>query len=218
MQNVIDSNISYKQNGRIDNDPSILHRIHEKDVNIVIYNRAIDHLNESIPVLIDEQIEFRSSGDMVSILKAMKGDPILCNHMQVIEDVRSLLFHFNNIVDGNNFRLLLATINSNMCRKFHSDINDLRMLCTYSGPGTLWLTDDNIDYNALNTKSENESIVIDTSKIKQVKTGSVAILKGAIYPNEHSNPVIHRSPAIESKGVRRLLLRIDSNQTINLWA
>jgi len=129
-----------------------------------------------------------------------------------LNDIETLLSIFNRITQAQSFRLLLATINTNMCRRFHTDVNDLRMLCTYSGPGTLWLTEDNVNREALETCKDNECIVKDESKIQQAPTGSVVILKGAIYPQQGTKAIVHRSPTIEESGEKRLLLRIDTNE------
>ena len=94
-------------------------------------------------------------------------------------------------------------------------MNDLRMLCTYSGPGTLWLKEDNIDREALHASTDNEPIALDERMIQQVRTGDLVILKGAIYPKEGTKAAVHRSPAIEESGERRLLLRIDTNEFLN---
>ena len=98
-----------------------------------------------------------------------------------------------------------------MCRKFHTDINDLRLLCTYVGPGTLWLPDEAIDRNMLTASTQE--LLIEEQHIQQVATGDVVLLKGALF--ENSNPILHRSPAIEASGATRFLLRIDTNQFSN---
>jgi hypothetical protein len=86
------------------------------------------------------------------------------------------------------------------------------MLCTYIGPGTLWLKEDNINRRALvSSSSQDEDIVVNQNEIQQVEAGSALILKGAIYPKEGTRAIVHRSPAIEESGERRLLLRIDTN-------
>ena len=100
-----------------------------------------------------------------------------------------------------------------MCRKFHTDINDLRLLCTYIGPGTLWLPDEAVDLKALQKGGDEQALVVDEQQIQQVSTGDVVILKGALYPE--ANPILHRSPSIEESGEKRLLLRIDTNEFLN---
>lgn len=132
----------------------------------------------------------------------------------LLKDIVRQLSLFSQIAQSTSYRLLLATIKSSMCRKFHTDINDLRLLCTYSGLGTLWLTEDNVNRKALDTYGDNECIVLDESRIQQAETGSIVILKGAIYPQEGTVSIVHRSPSIEETGQRRLLLRIVTNEKL----
>jgi hypothetical protein len=201
------------KNWVVGNCTTWLHQIHNSEINIAICNREIDALSNETVTALNQTIEFRVSGDIDTIVqtieKEIRGFTLLLN------DIISLLHLFKGITKANSFRLLLATINTNMCCKFHTDINDLRMLCTYSGLGTLWLEEDNINRNALDTCGDNECIVLDETKIQQVKTGAVVILKGAIYPTEGTKAIVHRSSTIEETGERRLLLRIDTNEFLN---
>ncbi|MEO0341714.1 MAG: DUF1826 domain-containing protein, partial [Bacteroidota bacterium] len=112
--------------------------------------------------------------------------------------------------------LFLATVATSMCRKLHTDVNDLRLLCTYIGPGTVWVPDEAINQEALQARKSNEEIVSDEKLIQQVDTGDVVILKGALYPN--AQPIMHRSPSLDQVGSTRLLLRIDTNSMANIWA
>ena len=102
-----------------------------------------------------------------------------------------------------------------MCRKFHTDINDIRLLCTLSGEGTLWLPEFNVNREALDTQKDNEDIVIDPSYIMQAPENSAVLLKGALYPKSGTRAIVHRSPTIEESGEKRLLLRIDTNDNLN---
>ena len=205
------------ENWAKDSSPSVFNRIHDQDVNIVIYERNHPSFTKEINDLLEQHIVFRSSGDVKTILKQLIQaiDPKLFK--SIIADIEQLLQHFEQITAINSFRLLLTTVNTNMCRRFHTDINDIRMLCTYKGPGTLWLTEDNVNRSALHSYDDNESIVSDESKVQQLSTGDVVLLKGAIYPNSATKAVVHRSPTIEETGEKRLLLRIDTNDTSNLW-
>ena len=203
------------KNWEIGTTPSILENIHQKDVNIAIYKRDISTLASEISRLLQQNIELRTSGDIITILNEVTqvlNPEIYCLMMQ---DIKDLLQLFKEITNADSFRLLLGTISTNMCRKFHTDMNNLRLLCTYSGPGTLWLPEDNINRKVLNSHGNNEAIVIDESKVQQAKTGAVVILKGAIYPLEGTKAVVHRSPTIEESGEKRLLLRLDTNKFLN---
>lgn len=192
-----------------------LQQIHQKEVNIAIYNRNIDFLSEEIEHLVNKQIELRASGSKEQIIFVLKKELNSLNSNLLTEDIEYLLSIFEKITKAKSFRLLLATINTNMCRRFHTDVNDLRMLCTYSGPGTLWLTEDNVNRKALDSCGDNECIVLDETKIQQAQTGSIVLLKGAIYPQDGTKAIVHRSPTIEETGEKRLLLRIDTNEFLN---
>lgn len=202
------------QNWKRGSNMNVLDSIHQQGVNIVIYDRDINPITEEIKYLLDLDIEVRSKGSLDEILSEISS--YLSNAKGVLEDITDLLCRFQKVSKADSFRVLLASVKSNMCKRFHTDINDLRMLCTYSGQGTLWLTDGNINPNALDSLTSNESIAKCEDDIQQVPTGAVTILKGALYPNA-GHGVVHRSPAIEEFGGKRLLLRIDTDATQNLW-
>lgn len=189
----------------------ILKNIHQTHVNIAIYNRNIRSMEDEINSLLTQDIVFKSSGNITTILNELTKAIQLDENSKIVQDIQQLLHHFKEVAKEKSFRFLLATVNTNMCRKFHMDVNKLRMLCTYSGPGTLWLTEDNINRKALESYKSNQFIVINESRIQQAKTGAAIILKGAIYPKEGTKAAVHRSPTIEENGEKRLLLRIDTN-------
>lgn len=204
------------QNWVIGNEPHVLENIIQKDISISVYNREIDAMHSEIQDLLNTNIDFRSSGTTEEIItELVQLENFSNSNGQLIEDIKSQLSQFEQISGSSSFRLFLGTVNTNMCRKFHTDINDLRMLCTYSGPGTLWLTEDNINRNALNNKGDENDMVIDESKVRQAEEGTILILKGAIFPQENTKAAVHRSPTIEETGERRLLLRIDTNDFLN---
>jgi len=195
--------------------PSVLGSIHEREVNIAIFNRDIGALKEELNSLLRRDFEFRSSGDLDAVSDAITNATDFIDCPLVKQDLKDLLGLFSDVTKAKSIRLFLARVNNDMCRKFHTDINDLRMLCTYEGPGTLWLTEDNINRGAADCCDDDDCMVIDKSRIQQAKAGSVIILKGAIYPQEGTRPILHRSPTIEESGDQRILLRIDTDEFAN---
>jgi hypothetical protein len=192
--------------------PEILKDIHQSNVNIAIYNRDILTLTKETNKLLKRDLKIDVNGDINSVLNEITMQIDADEFPLIVEDIRKLLEHFSDITNTSGIRLLLETVNTNMCRRFHTDNNDLRMICTYSGPGTLWLLEENINRTALDSYGDNKSIVMDESEIQQAKTGSVIILKGSAYPKEGTIAVVHRSPTIEESSDRRLLLRIDTHK------
>ncbi|TCI94145.1 DUF1826 domain-containing protein [Tenacibaculum sp. M341] len=192
--------------------PEVHKNIHEKNVNITIWNRAIHEFEEEINTLLNADIHLNLSGNKEIILSKMKEVISVDKFPIIFKDIEYLLSLFKEVTNASSFRFLLGTVQTNMCRKFHADANDLRLLCTYEGLGTLWLTDDNINKEALKNRAGNDMIVVDESKIKEAETGSVIILKGTKYPENNENAVVHKSPMIEHHIEKRLLFRIDTNQ------
>ena len=201
-------------NAAISSSPNMLQDIHRKEKNIAIYRRDITSLSDDIRLLNDRDIEFRASGNSEDILELLNDffKVQLSTSSALLEDISEQLSLFKSISKADSFRLYLASVSTDMCRKFHTDINDLRLLCTYAGPGTLWVPDAIVDYRALQSK-EDKNFVLDPQQIQQAESGDIVLLKGALYPD--SNPILHRSPSIKAAGKKRLLLRIDTNEFLN---
>ena len=205
-------------NAAVGNSAQVLQAIHEQTKNIAIYQRENSPPAATLEHVVAQSIECRASGTIEEVTERL--NIYFTDHLPeqkaLLEDVLEQLALFGRLANTTSFRLLLATVNTNMCRRFHTDINSLRLLCTYAGPGTLWLPDEAVNQQAYRGGNGNEEIVSDENLIQQAKAGDVVILKGALYPG--ANPVVHRSPTIEDTGAERLLLRIDSNETQHLWS
>lgn len=202
-------------NAAINNDPNVLKDIHLASKNIAIYQRDIEPLSADLEQIADYEIKYHASGSVAEILSQL--DDFFTNHLEkcltLFDDISEILGLFEQTTQKSSFRLLLETVSTNMCRKFHTDVNDLRLLCTYIGPGTLWMPDGAIDQKASKASKE---MVMDLAQKQQVAAGDVVMLKGALYPD--ANPILHRSPTIEEKGEKRLLLRIDTNETLTYFS
>ena len=102
----------------------------------------------------------------------------------------------------------LKVINNNACSKFHTDQYKLRLFTTYLGEGTQWLPEKATNRKGLG--KTNELILRDKSKIQQLAPFEVGILKGTIPGLINQNlGIVHRSPEIEEKKGRRVILRVD---------
>jgi hypothetical protein len=129
----------------------------------------------------------------------------------LLDDIALLLEGFAITSMVKDLRLALSPVITNMCRRFHTDVNDMRLLCTYAGPGTLWLPNDAVNEKAISSRDPDMPIERSPEDVQQVATGHVAIIKGALYPGDRVAACVHRSPTIEETGQQRLLLRIDTN-------
>tara|TARA_B100001741_G_scaffold287680_1_gene265329 strand:- start:462 stop:1103 length:642 start_codon:yes stop_codon:yes gene_type:complete len=204
-----------KVNWGIGKSSKILEKIHEKHINIAIYERDVNHLADEINKILYNDLNFKATGNIDSIIKELNKIPNVDDYKLIIDDIIFLLNQFKEISEVKSFKLLLAIVDNDMCRRFHTDLNYIRMLCTYIGPGTLWLSENNLNRAALDDLESNNSIVVNNDLINQVSTGSVAILKGGLYPRKGTKAIVHRSPNIQESQQKRLLLRIDADELFN---
>lgn len=122
-------------------------------------------------------------------------------------DISALVGAFAAVCKRERVQMHLETLDDDECRLFHVDRNHLRLLCTYHGPGTEWLTNDQVDRSGLG-RGDNR-YVLKYGQIQQTASGAVLLLKGERYPGNAGNGVVHRSPPIRAHGLRRWRLRLD---------
>jgi hypothetical protein len=110
-----------------------------------------------------------------------------------------------------------------MCRRFHTDINEARLLSTLVGPAT-----DLLETVPPPGADVDAWVEAHPEKIIRVQTGSVVLLKGALW--EHPSPnaadlednkrlvhaAWHRSPPMEEDDAFRLLFRMDPISSLDL--
>lgn len=109
-------------------------------------------------------------------------------------DIRDLAHRFAHLMQVGAVRIRLEGIASNACRKIHSDYTDVRLITTYSGPGT--------DYLPQGLAPSDENLV-------RLPAGHVALFKGRLFAEGHE-PCLHRSPPVGDTGEKRLVLVIDT--------
>lgn len=163
---------------------------------------------------LNQDIQLKAQGTVEHIIKTFKGNFLRQGFLQshLLNDFAILLKAFETTSKSTHFKVLFSSIETDMCSRFHTDMNELRLLSTYYGPGTLWLPEKAENRNAYHSGESNKEIIQDSKLIQQANTGDVLILKGALYSN--AKAVIHRSPSIQKKGQKRLLLRIDMTKPL----
>jgi len=117
------------------------------------------------------------------------------------------ILSFNHLHQSLKLKIEISRVYSRQCWLFHEDKINLRLLQTFHGPGTEWLTEDNLNRAGLG-RGDNQKIIIDLQKVRKVPVGDVALLKGSAYPKGMNKCIVHRSPKGSSKGSRgRFILK-----------
>ncbi|MCI4669472.1 MAG: DUF1826 domain-containing protein [Bacteroidia bacterium] len=164
---------------------------------------------ESLPTLFRDsllatQVENRLRDHLAPYSKGQEeGFERLCS------DVGELASSFAGLASSPRLQTSFAFIQNDMCKLFHTDAIELRLLCTYIGQGTLWVPDQYVNWDNIREPS-NEARVSDLSKVRQFAPSEIGILKGAMYDSNDGPAVLHRSPSIGEAGAIRVLLRLDS--------
>lgn len=200
-------------------DLSDLTVIQEGDVNIAMHERTISgELSDLVQAMLEEEFAAFNKPITLKDFEASFRNHFSKNQFtthagyeDLIADVGRLLDQFSKVCKTGELKLFFGRVATNMCSRFHVDMYELRMLCTYAGQGTLWLTNDNINIAALRDHQLEEEIPLRAKDIRQLNATDVAIIKGALYPNSSVGALVHKSPPIEHLNEKRLMLRVDSN-------
>lgn len=124
-----------------------------------------------------------------------------------IGDLIGVSKNFFELTSSKKIRIQLEVIKSDACRLFHVDNNYQRLLCTYHGPGTEWLAEDNLNREGLG-KGNNANIVKDESLVNHTTPFDLLTLRGKKF-GENFQGGVHRSPPVEKKFLTRILLKVD---------
>ena len=126
--------------------------------------------------------------------------------LEWLDDVTDLVRYFCRELDIPQCKVQLDQQRS--CVRYHADNVSLRLVCTYRGPGTLWLGEDNIDLRAAETRgTSNEDIVLRPQDVFQAGEWDVLVMKGK---QSNNTPVYHKSPPVRPEDPASLVLKLDS--------
>ncbi len=199
----------------ISEQPRVLHRISEPDVNLSLWQRtplaSVAHEVASLRVTDLPDIRCRTSSatfdeDIGALLNGQSLDPQ--TYSAWLADLRRLADLFFAVCAGRDVTARLETTDDDGCRRFHVDRTHLRLLCTYRGRGTEWLTNEQVDRNAQGSGAPNKRIVR-FGQPSRFKPFWVGILKGDAYPGNAGRGLVHRSPPIAGSGQTRVLFCLD---------
>ena len=189
---------------RAGDNPSVLDEIHTSGVEFVIWRRERD------PVLGDwaDGLDNQSSPhgrllstpqDAESALSKFfekSGVPLALGAKAFMADVKDLATHYSRIANTDLVDIRIGHIVNDACWKFHRDNVALRLISTYSGPGTEYVSVDQ-SVRALREQRDYDG------PIERVPGFGVALFKGL---RDSPSGIVHRSPPVAGSGIARLVL------------
>jgi hypothetical protein len=163
-------------------------RIRDPSCPIMIEQREQPVPDSAMAPLLDQApFAIRAEGDIPTVLAQLAALP---DALRV--DAAALAQRFMALMGVDAVRVRVEGVTTNACKKVHMDYTDVRLITTYSGPGTDYAPHGDAD-----------------CCLERVPTGAVALFKGHSFAPDHA-PCLHRSPPIEGSGERRLVLVIDT--------
>lgn len=119
-----------------------------------------------------------------------------------IDDVFLLGDMFSCLFDLQRIGLRLAVLTSAMCPKFHVDRVPCRLLSTFVGSGSQWLSHDQVQRDGTHLNGHSNATV------HSLDCGDVALLKGEAWQGNEGRGLVHRSP-MATQAAPRLVLTLD---------
>jgi len=197
--------------------PSILAEIYQEDVNIAIWQNGLSAQtqDEATQLIINGgklNLEIAAGpNDVITQLISKHAD--LSNTEYLNQHIQTLVDMFCTLFDLKRAGIRLSILDQAMCPKFHVDKIPCRLVSTFSGPATQWISYQNVDYSKLGKASFNVSddvsgIYTDVEHIQTMRTGDVALLKGSNWKNNEDAGLVHRSPK-QINNEKRLVITLD---------
>lgn len=194
----------------ISESPLVLSEIYQPAVDFAIWQRELnDELEQDIETILQKQKTFSFRiilrPDEVSEWLKVKWPSMYISAFQA--DVQKLVTMFADLFDQTHVGMRLELVDKTLCPLFHVDKVMARMVTTYHGPATEWLTEDNINRQALKLR-DHEHVMRDQNKLRAANAGEVLVFKGQEWPGEDVQGIVHRSAQATAEN-RRLLLTLD---------
>ncbi|MGF1771202.1 DUF1826 domain-containing protein [Vibrio wakamikoensis] len=196
--------------------PTVLTDIYKESVNIAIWKRELDadlqHLTNEFLAnnpKFQKSVSVSPSDAFAALEYATDG----LAPKALLQNIAELVDMFCCLFELDYAGLRLATLESAMCPRFHTDKVPCRLVTTYSGVATDWLEHDVVDRSKLghgsNGLPDSESGLHQSeTDIQRLTCGDVALLKGEKWIGNEGGGLVHRSPSVAS-GENRLLLTLD---------
>lgn len=186
---------------RIAADPAVLGEIAAPDCSLAVWQRPAFADFTPITAGSPTDLRFTSTPDALTAALARAlaeggfgGGAAL--HAALAKDAALLARRFCAALDLACFELRLEVVRSDSCRKFHADYVTARLITTYVGEGTDWLSAEDAARVAAGEAPQH---------IYRLAPFDVGVFKGKLATD---TPAIHRSPPIAGSpgGVRLLLV------------
>ncbi|MBM6550894.1 DUF1826 domain-containing protein [Marinomonas ostreistagni] len=194
-----------------------LTQIYQDDVNFAVWQRVLENeLDQAVAALLANQTSFSLSEIVTpdNVSQALERSlPDVSGRDVLIRDIALLVDAYCCLFDADTAGLRLTQVDRAMCPRFHVDQVPCRLITTYAGPATQWLSESDLNRQKLGRGSNglpdsSSGLISGDATIQQISAGDVALLKGERWEGNEGRGIVHRSPGVEA-GQQRLLMTLD---------
>lgn len=112
----------------------------------------------------------------------------------------------------NQITMKLELFGTSTCARWHQDNYVSRALVSYNCSGTAYTEDSNVDFKELFYCGNNDCIIRDKARIRNVNVGDLVLIKGTKFPGK-AQGLVHKSADVQyhTNGLvqSRILLKVD---------
>jgi hypothetical protein len=186
------------------NDPSsVLHRWDDPGTEIALWERQTPSFAAGLDGLAFDKLPHarfvtRAQHAGSDIGSALTRTPLTDGALRdaLAADIENLIVRFANITGARTISVRLEAIANDACRLFHIDRTKARLVTTYIGPGTEWVTRQHGE-EAIRLQDRYDGPIFRMPRF------AVGLFPGSLSP---SGGLTHRSPRISRSREFRLLL------------
>lgn len=195
----------------------VLTDIYTDEINIVVWQREVNKALENYAsewMNAHPKLAIQSTLSVDSAMNNLGCElPALKHKREFQDEVFLLIDMFACLFNSDTVGLRITPLSTAMCPRFHTDKIACRLIVTYGGPGTEWLSESNLNRRSLGQSAKSNDnhesgIFREQQSIQQLATQEVALLKGSAWEGNEANALAHRSPLL-APGQTRLLLTLD---------
>jgi hypothetical protein len=130
--------------------------------------------------------------------------PAIAGRSALLDELGFLTEVYEDLLGCPAVGLRIERLTRAMCPLWHVDRTGVRLLCTWSGPGTQWLDDPDLDRRTLPEGAAHR----DASG--QAGRWDILLLKGSAWQGNAGGGAVHRSPTPAPGAEPRLLVALDA--------
>jgi hypothetical protein len=190
-------------------------RVFDPDTNVVVLPRRIDEAlaSEARTMLARHHLSVALRLDVRREPRALLIERLGAEVPKLVDDVLHAAQVLGDLTGSDELGVRVAVLDAAMCPRFHADYVAMRLVCTYVGPTTEYLSEDGVDRSHLGyapgkPADELTGLLRPGARVQRAPVGALVLLKGEGFPGNEGRGAVHRSPAATATDPR-LVLTID---------